>query len=120
MALTLLLAGCADTWPVPGWQRATELASSPVPFQEPLANEVVALGNGEWRFDGARVSEADLLRFARASAKLLPRPALLVDFSRMPDAAEKRRMMIAIASAAGCSAEFQGCIEGTRAEYQGR
>ena len=113
----LLLAGCAEAGPVPGWQRATERKPSPVPYTEPLVNEVVALGNGRWRFNGAQIGESELLYLANAGAALKPRPILLVDFSRLASPSEKRRVMIAIAETAGCTGEFPPCIEGTRAEY---
>lgn len=115
--LMLLLAGCTQSDPVPGWRRATELKPSLVPYTQLPVNEVVALGDGGWSFNGVRVEEAHLLTFARDGAALLPQPVLLVDFSRIHSAAEKRRLMAAIAHAAGCTGEYSSCIEGTRAEY---
>ena len=117
--VTLLLAGCAEAGPVPGWQQAADLKPSLVFGQVPLANMAVALEDGTWLFNGARISEARFLALAKASVDLSPRPVLLVDFSSVSEPAEKRRMMIAIASAAECSAEFP-CLEGTKAEYDRR
>jgi hypothetical protein len=117
--VTLLLAGCVEAGPVPGWQRATDLKHSSILGQEPLANVAVALEDGAWWFNGARISESRFLALAKASVDLNPRPGLLVDFSSVSEPAEKRRMMIAIASAAECSAEFP-CLEGTQAEYDRR
>ncbi|MFN4096348.1 MAG: hypothetical protein ACK4GG_06250 [Sphingomonas sp.] len=115
----LLLAGCAEAGPVPGWQLATDFKPSPVPYQVPVANVAVALEDSTWRFNGARISESKFLALAKASVDLSPRPGLLVDFSSVSEPAEKRRMMIAIASAAECSADFP-CLEGTKAEYYPR
>ena len=119
-ASLLLLAGCAQPGPVPGWQRATELKPSPVPYTAPLVNEVVALGGGRWSFNGVQVNETGLLVFAKAGAELKPQPILLADFSKVASASEKRRLMIVIAQAGGCEGEFPPCIEGTRAEYNRR
>jgi hypothetical protein len=116
-ALILLLAGCAETGSVAGWERVTDLEPSPVPSTPSPVNELVALGGGGWSFNGRQVAEAELLRLVEGGAALTPMPVVLADFSAVGLPSEKRRLMIAVGRAAGCVGDYPVCFEGTRAEY---
>ncbi|MBX3566283.1 MAG: hypothetical protein KF730_17110 [Sphingomonas sp.] len=78
--------------------------------------EILALGNGAWKYNGTRVNEARLFAYLRRINGLSPTPQLVVDL-KIRDRAQKRRLKIAIAEAARCVPDFPMCVEGTRQEY---
>ena len=75
---------------VAGWQIAKEQKPSPVPYVERISNTAVQLGAGWWRWNGNRISEAELIRYLRATARLNPVPITLVTFSPKSTATRSR------------------------------
>lgn len=109
------LLDCNASDRVAGWQCATDPQARDWHL---LANYASSLGNGKWRFNQTRVSERQMLEYVRQASDLNPRPRLVVDFSRVATAAERRRLKIAIGRAMRCDSEDGvPCIEGTKREY---
>jgi hypothetical protein len=111
------LYGAMQSDRVPGWIPAAELKPPPVPHTPLPLLEAKALGDGDWRFNGQRISERQLLIYIRQAARLQPRPILLGDFSKIGDPAEKHRLQVAIAEVGMCTSEYLLCVDGTKRQY---
>ena len=101
-----------------GWQRAKDLKPSPIPYQDPLTNQAIQIGEGRWSWNGKRITEAVLMRYLNQAKAMNPIPLTLIQFFPGLDCRKKLSIQSMIARAGACATGGSKCVEGTDDEYR--